>query len=315
MVDEKLCLLVGAVQLLGCNRPSQDNPQSSASAVVVQADAPLSKVSESQALEFAEELVREVQQKDLDRINELVNMGWMTELALQSVNYPKQIEDIYLNAAGKQSLLESLLSRMDGAASYEKLRLKKVDDEVVLICRLVTRDGAVAHQEFALALNHDGHTVASDMFTSALGEWSQKSLLRDMERLFVIRGDSIEVSDSAKLFLEHKSTFDRMLQSVHYDEGLVQALADFRSVPEELHEDRRYLLLATNIAQRISLDELAIEYERLAKYVSEQAILDPYLMDLRFRQNRFEEFRSVLQRMEDRVGGIHILICYAVEHC
>ena len=289
--------------VFGCYQPSQSNGNKDPSSIITQSDSVTKEITEALAIEFAKELEESIANMDAIRTDQLVNMEFISELALREVEYPDQVKQIYLEAASKQSMCASLIEQVRNLGAYRFLKLKKVGNAYDPIFRLVSQDGGVSYHEFKLTLNRNGQPIAADFYTTAVGTWTQEEIVSNMMSQLHVRGESIEISDLGKLFQAHSSTFSKMLHAVNTGEELDEALEEFRKIPEKLYEDRRFLTMAIAIASRISQEELKVEVERFNRFISDESFLDPFLVDLLIRQEKTDEALEVIQRMDDRIGG------------
>jgi tetratricopeptide (TPR) repeat protein len=289
--------------VFGCYQPSQSNGNKDPRSINTNSDSVKKEITEALAIEFALELEESIASMDAIRTDQLVNMEFISELAFREVEYPDQVKQIFLEAASKQSMFASLIEQVRNFGDYRFLKLKQVGNAYDPIFRLVSHNGGISYHEFKLTLNSSGRPIAADFYTTALGTWTQGEIVGNMMPQLHVRDGSIEISDLGKLFQAHSSTFSKMLRAVNTGEELEEALEEFRKLPEKLYEDRRFLTMATAIASRISQEELKVEVERFSRTISDESILDPFLVDLLSRQEKTDEALEVIQRMDDRIGG------------
>jgi tetratricopeptide (TPR) repeat protein len=230
-------------------------------------------------------------------------MRAISEIALRDINYPEQVEQIYVDAASKQSLMNSVISQLKNAGTYHFLRLRKIEGAYHPLFRLVHGDGAFAYHEFELMLNSDGRVIASDFYSTVLGRWMQEDIASNLVSDLDLHGIKVEPSANAKLFLAHTKTFKKMLQATQTNEMFLEALLEFRTLPRELQMDRRYLIMATNIAGRISQEELSVEAARFKEHISDEFMLHHILLGLMIQQGDTEQALQIIHHIDKRIGG------------
>jgi hypothetical protein len=291
----------------GCSQSEQAEKEFSLTANSFIGDDINYVVTEAQALHFARNLEESVRSCDAIRSDDLVNIHSIYEIALREINYPEQVEQIYLDAASKQSMMASVISQVRNSGTYHFLRLRKIAGAYHPLFRLVHFDGAFTYHEFELMLNSDGQAIASDFYSTVLGRWMQEDIASTMVSDLNVRGDRVEPSANAQRFLAHIKTFQRMLQAIQSNEMLLEALREFRTLPRELQADRRYLIMATNIAGRISEEELVVEAARFKEHISDELMLDHILLGLMIQQKDTEKSLQIIQRIDERIGGDRFL--------
>lgn len=298
-----ILLLVSAVCLFGCSKSQSANEQFSKLSKSSGPNLNNHSVTEAQALLFATELENSVTEYDMKRLDELVDMKSIAELAFREVDYPEELKKLYIAVASKKSLMSSVISQVKNAASYRFLHLRKSGSTYHPLFRLVHRDGAFAYHEFELMLDSKGQPVASDFYSTVQGSWMQEELTSQSFADLQIRGENVRPTETGRLFLTHRATFERMLQAVRSQELLAEALLEFRKLPPELQAEKRYLIMATNIAGNISEEELEIEAARFKKYIPDEAMLDHIIVGLMIKRGKLAEALEIIQRIDERVGG------------
>lgn len=296
-------LLVVGTCFFGCSQSQKTNERFSTTSIDSRPDHVNYDVTEAQALLFATNLEESIKGCDTVRSDELVNMSVISDIAFREVDYPEQVKQIYFDAASRQSLMGSVMSQVRNAGTYHFLRLRKVGGAYHPLFRLVHRDGAFAYHEFELMLDSDGQPIASDFYSTFLGRWMQEDITSTLVSDLQLRGDKVEASETAQLLLTHKATLDGMLYAIKSNEMLTEALLEFRNLPRELQADRRFLIMATHIAGRISEAELAVEAARFKKHISDESMLDHILVGLMIQQADTEQALQIIQRIDERIGG------------
>jgi tetratricopeptide (TPR) repeat protein len=190
--------------------------------------------------------------------------------------------------------------------SYRLLRVRTVDGAPRPLFRVVTEGGSNYH-EYELVPDRAGEGRARivDVYVFNSGE----PLSATLRRLFV-RGASEEPGFLGRLagkkpggpFTEHLEEIKRMNQARAKGDA-AGWMAIYRALPDELQQDRSFLLMRVAMASRLG----EAEYEAAAAALLAQAPDDPALslvqIDGLFFQKKYAKALKVVERLDARLGG------------
>ena len=175
-------LISSAVGMAGCSRPSGSPHASSPAAAVVNDQG--ARPSESDANQFATDLIAAIKANDLARFNALVDWTVVLEEATAGIDVPadwrRGFQTGFLNSLGKPGgVFERLAALPKAGGALTLLRVHEVEGRPRALIRTNVTGQGVNYLDFELGRLPDGKICAKDFYIFMSGERISKTI-RDL---------------------------------------------------------------------------------------------------------------------------------------
>lgn len=201
------------------------------------------------------------------------------------------------------TLGNEICKTIDGSGSYTLLSVRVVDGEPRVLFRAVGESGLNYH-DLLLDVSDDGSVRIADLFIYSLGEWVSQTARRGFLPLVaqLERGSLKRIKKGENLYLDNVPKILE-IQNHYQQEEYAEALAVFRSLPDELKSNRNILMLRFAVAVQIGGEEYAGAMLALKTAFPDDPSLDLVLLDHYFNAREFDEALRIVDRIDRGVGG------------
>jgi tetratricopeptide (TPR) repeat protein len=263
------------------------------------------KVSETEALAFADKVEKAAAAGDAKRLNEFLDWNALLETATANDDAPKGFREAALQGARK-TLHETAVAFAEVAAakakggSYQFLRLRERDGRRSALFRLLdTADGPPNYAEWLLARDSDGEIRGVDIFIFGNAEYVGQS----MRRMY-LRGIG-SLAKGGKSATDFQNDVNQLSQA--------RALASEGKFPEAKmaweaqspahRDDKSSLVVLLDISHGLGYAEYARSIERIRSRFPGDPTIDIFLIDGYFLAKKYDESLAAIDRLDRTLGG------------
>ena len=296
-----VALIFGTMSIAACkkNAPTPGDPPPMPS---MRNQGPA--VSEDEAKKFGEELSEAIAARDGVRSEGLFQTKDLMERCIADLNPPAEFLRGLRNSAGVDLSKEIIRSIGDGG-SYKFLRIKAVDGRPRPLFRLLSAEGTVNYHEFILARFPDGRVGMEDVYVATTGEEFSRSMrrlllpaLRQMNRNAVEK-----LVGGEKEYVDQFPKIASIAAAVRAKSNCASALADYRSLPSGIKNQKALQVFALQLAMQVNEDEYLVELERFRANHATDPALDLVSIDYFLLKKQFQQAQDATDRLADWTGG------------
>lgn len=288
---------------------SRQTPQSQEDDSAAPTAQPKQSIASFQAKspqEFADAIHLAVLSNNLEAFNGLVSWATLAKKATSRLN-GKPIEDFEQNllkdVKGNSSLGAKIIHNVRTGGSYEFMQLKKNNNTVVAIFRMLLPKGrGVNYHEYALAKTKSGQVVASDIYICLTGEFLSESIRRNLITALHESKESskIRFAGHDKMVAEHVATIKSLTTALSKNDAKT-AREQILKMPAELRKDKAIQALTLNIYKNSTAFVTVLESVR--KSHPEDVFMDMIAIDVLVKQKKYDKVIEAIERINERTGG------------
>jgi tetratricopeptide (TPR) repeat protein len=201
------------------------------------------------------------------------------------------------------TLGDEICKTISESGSYTLLNVRAVDGEPRALFRAVGENGLNYH-DLLLDVSGDGSVRITDLFIYSLGEWVSQTARRGFLPLVaqLEHGSLARMKKGENLYLDNVPKILK-IQNHYQQEEYTEALAVFRSLPDELKSNRNILMLRFAVAVQLGGEEYDKAMLDLKTAFPDDPSLDLVLLDHYFNARQFDEALRIVDRIDRGVGG------------
>jgi hypothetical protein len=185
---------------------------------------------------------------------------------------------------------------------FRFLRVHSLGGRPGLLFRSAGDGGQLNYCLFAIAAGPDGTLAAQDLYVVGMGEWLSDTLRRGYLTLVESLNPRGESGRRAGLYVAALPDITAM-QAALGRKDYPQVMAISSRLPAEVRQDRQILLTRLEAAERISLTERARVFAEWKSLHPNPDQLPLKWADYHLAAGQFQEARSVLASLNERLGG------------
>jgi hypothetical protein len=254
---------------------------------------------------FSEALAVAVASNSLTAFNDLISWKTILQRSTRSLSgkwvnefkgeFQKQLND-------KLSLGAQIISSVQAGGSYDFLRLKKTQDTVVAVFRMILPGGrGVNYHEYALAKTSEGKVLASDIYIFLAGERLSDSIRRNLILSIDEKEKStIRLPTPDQLLLNSVDTIKKLTESLSKNDA-ENARRWIMELPEAVRSDKAIQSLTLRTySNSTSFPQVS---DRIRRSNPEDVFMDMLAIDILASQKKYDDAMNAIDRISRRVGG------------
>jgi tetratricopeptide (TPR) repeat protein len=299
-----------AVGIPGCARPTAPtaaSPQESAPPPVKDFGV---KPSETEAKEFAKELIAAIESNDINKFNLLVDWTALLNQATSGIDVPAGWRQGFYSGflaslAKPGGLFERLATAQKSGGSLRLLHVHDAKSRPRALIRSIGAGSEVNYLDFELVRRPDGQIRAVDFYSFTSGERISKTI----RRLYLPAAANQSRNIFEKL-LTSESDLVKASPKIADLNGAIrngqpkEALVIYESLPPGAQKEKAIMLLRLQAAQASSDDALHLAaIDDLAKTFPGDPGVDLITIDAFVIRKEYDKAFAGLHRLEKRVGG------------
>lgn len=252
---------------------------------------------------FAESLEMDAFACDPARINAAVDLDSMVDHGLDGLGISDEtVADFKTGVRSSLALGGLVCTVVDTGGEYRLLRERRIDGRARALYRLAG-DAGLNYLDFRFD-ERDGAYVADDVYVFTNGAWLSETARRAAIPLAAHENRSLvdRLTGRESAYVQHLPTLQRTLElngSGRHDEALEQ----FMTFPEDLRNDRNFLMIRMSIASSIGGDAYTEALGAIATQFGDDPTMALVLLDHYVLGEDFEAAHGALDSLDERVGG------------
>jgi tetratricopeptide (TPR) repeat protein len=277
------------------------------------AQAAAKPVTVEEAQTWAKELARAMRVEDVDAFNRLTDWDAIIDKATTLPENSPQLEQVrsgfgrglkQATVSPKSGFGRAIMTAIEGAGDYRPLRIHRVNDQLCVLFRLVSSNGALNYHDWVLGRSKAGAVVATDCYVFLAGELYSDTLRRSFLPLaHKSAGVSIEnLSGPEKDFVAHFNKF--VLMSRYTGERNWRlALNTYKELPSSVQESKPAMTMRLLATQATSEAEYLATIDDFRKHYPNDAMIDLISIDGYILRKAFDKAMEGIDRVDKSVGG------------
>jgi hypothetical protein len=198
----------------------------------------------------------------------------------------------------------AIAKEIEGAGSYELLRVRQVGGKQRALFRLISASGVNYHDmELAPARDGKGHRVV-DIFIFLSGEWLSETIRRGFLPVVAHekRGALDRMTGAQSAYIESLPRITELSTAMR-DGDHARVLAIYRALPPEVQKDRNVMMMYYQAASKAGDAEYARALDAIKKAFPKDPALDLLLFDDYFLKKQYDGALAALGRVRRALGG------------
>jgi tetratricopeptide (TPR) repeat protein len=301
----RFVVMFGLIGLAGCSSKPNANAVAEVTPEALHSGPP---VTADDAKQFAVSLENALKNGSAPVAESLFRMNEIVERSASDLNFRPQMISAFrkgIAGPGGGGIQQQIMGEIQKGGSYKLLRIREIDGTFRPLFRFISPDQGVNYHEFTLNRYPDGKIGASDIYIYLTGERFTQTIRKLLIPLAkeANRGVLDRVKGSERLLIDNGPKLEQLAKSARSAENSAQALAVYRSLPDELLKSKSVQVLAMLIAQRVSDDDYQIEMERFRSNHPNDPAVDFVSIDYFLMKKEYDKSIGCIDRLDQAVGG------------
>lgn len=275
--------------------------------VAQQARAEGTGLTQGQVTTAARQLEAAIKQSDVNSVNALFDQNALLDRAVAGVAVPPELMQGLRSGLQRNPPLSREASAIWTNGTYHFLRVRQINGEYRALFRFVNKQNGLNYHDWVAAADSQGQVKFVDQYIGATGEMFSQTLRRTIVLAVAHASPTLlqRLTGSDRDFINNFKTMGQMsleLQRKNYQ----GALAAYASLPQSMQQDKSVMIQRLFAAERLR-DTNPGAYQSVmadfARLFPGDPCLDLVCLDFLIEQNKFQEARDSVKRLETFTGG------------